>query len=369
MQALTLTLLPSLSSSIVHTLPYQWPGFDTHSNKIDGAIKLVRESSHLSATCTTEVAAIMKAVDDNRTHEIVKKAEAIAYTHVVALEASATNLSSTPLLVYSPGNLSDIGGAIAALGTPALVIVPSSFHHLYARAFQAKYPNAWYVAPRIVKVKEPLLRVDEWLDHPYGSNIETRPQTQWSPTLKRLLGNTTRIFQYSDQTMELAVLHKPSKTLFTCDIILVNSTSLGGLFPANPSPTLDPLNSIYIKAYITPSVGLFLPIFRTWLSVPPADVNLTKANPELAALVATGLADPDVITRNRYFLNLNEAGFGGGVGVDPSLMLKFMQAFADENQMPFEHVATGHAGIVAASVAREIVRLQTSWLMAAARET
>ncbi|MEM7160513.1 MAG: hypothetical protein AAF799_47185 [Myxococcota bacterium] len=104
------------------------------------------------------------------------------------------------LLVHSPVAIDP--KSVAHLGTPRWVIAPNLLHHLYVGPWVDAGLEAWG-APGLPEKRSDLdfAGVLDSTSHPFGDEIEVMPMT------------------CSAQTNEVAVLHRPSRTLIVCDLL------------------------------------------------------------------------------------------------------------------------------------------------------
>lgn len=119
---------------------------------------------------------------------------------------SVIRLDETRLMLHSPGPLdAQIRTNIAALGEVACIVAPGSFHHMHVAAAQRVFPGAeTHICPGIER-KQPNLAFD-WLLGP-------RAPALWSDTIDQVLIRGCRFM------WEVAMLHRPSKTLLLVDSI------------------------------------------------------------------------------------------------------------------------------------------------------
>ena len=119
---------------------------------------------------------------------------------------TVVRLGDGSLLVHSPGPMDDATrGELAALGRVAVIVAPGNFHHLHVAACQRAFPGAeTWVCPG-VEQKQPALRVDgilgERLPPPMAADFE------------QALVRGGRIMR------EVALLHRPSRTLLLVDVL------------------------------------------------------------------------------------------------------------------------------------------------------
>jgi len=108
------------------------------------------------------------------------------------------------LVVHSPAPISDAGRReIEALGRVAVIVAPGNFHHMHVAACQRHFPDAeTWICPG-VEAKQPTLSYDGLL---------TR-----SPT--PALADFDLVLVAGRLMSEVAMLHRPSRTLLLVDLI------------------------------------------------------------------------------------------------------------------------------------------------------
>jgi hypothetical protein len=119
---------------------------------------------------------------------------------------SVIRLEDGRLILHSPCDIDDATAqAISALGRVFYIVAPGSFHHMHVASAQRRFPNAQtFICPGIER-KVPSLNFD-WILGP-------RSPVAWSDTLDQVLIRGSRYI------WEVAMLHKPSKTLVLVDAI------------------------------------------------------------------------------------------------------------------------------------------------------
>ena len=119
---------------------------------------------------------------------------------------SIVRLANGALMLHSPCDIDDVvADAISILGPVCCIVAPGNFHHMYVAKAQIRFPAAQtYICPG-VESKVPGLRFDGIL----GS----RPPNEWGGTMDQVLIRGSRFI------WEVAMLHKPSKTLLLVDAI------------------------------------------------------------------------------------------------------------------------------------------------------
>jgi hypothetical protein len=119
---------------------------------------------------------------------------------------SVIRLEDGRLMLHSPCDIDDgTAAAISRLGNVCYIVAPGSFHHMHVTSAQRAFPNAQtFICPGIER-KVPSLQLD-WILGP-------RSPAAWSDTIDQVLIRGA-IFMW-----EVAMLHKPSKTLLLVDAI------------------------------------------------------------------------------------------------------------------------------------------------------
>jgi hypothetical protein len=109
------------------------------------------------------------------------------------------------LVVHSPGPLDDaVRAQIAALGRVAVIVAPGNFHHLHVAACQRAFPDAQtWICPGVER-KQRALRYDGVLGDPLP------------PTLA---GEFEQAFVRGRVMAEVALLHRPTRTLLLVDLV------------------------------------------------------------------------------------------------------------------------------------------------------
>lgn len=134
----------------------------------------------------------------------------------VGARMTLVRLPGSRLLVHSPIAWSrGLADEVEGLGTPACLVAPNRFHHLYAQEWRSAYPNArLYVAPGL-EHRRPDLTFDRVLAE--------SPLPEWSDVLDQVL---VAGFPLAN---EVVFFHKPSRTLIVSDLVFnigVESPSL-----------------------------------------------------------------------------------------------------------------------------------------------
>lgn len=119
---------------------------------------------------------------------------------------SIVRLANGALMLHSPCDMDDATAiAISERGPVTFIVAPGSFHYMYVAKAQARFPAALtYICPGVER-KVPGLRFDGIL----GSCAPN----DWSDTIDQVLIRGSRFM------WEVAMLHKPSKTLLLVDAI------------------------------------------------------------------------------------------------------------------------------------------------------
>jgi glyoxylase-like metal-dependent hydrolase (beta-lactamase superfamily II) len=122
------------------------------------------------------------------------------------LRMTALRLQDGGLLVYSPIRLDDATAtALGALGPVRHVIAPNLLHHLWARPFLERFPQARLWAPPGLASKRPDLPIAGELDgatpSPFGPEV-TAIRLEGAPKLN-----------------ELVLHHAPSRSLLCADLL------------------------------------------------------------------------------------------------------------------------------------------------------
>lgn len=119
---------------------------------------------------------------------------------------SVVRLAEDKLLLHSPGPIDDaMAAAIAELGEVRYVVAPGLFHHMYVAQAQERYPHVeTYICPGVER-RNTSLRFD-WILGPHAP-------AAWRDTIDQVPIRDSRCI------LEVAMLHKPSKTLLLVDSI------------------------------------------------------------------------------------------------------------------------------------------------------
>lgn len=119
---------------------------------------------------------------------------------------SIVRLANGTLMLHSPGDMDDASArAISRLGSVSCIVAPGNFHYLHVAQAQSRFPAArTYLCPGVER-KLPHLRFDGILG--------ACAPNDWSDTIDQVLIRGGRFM------WEVAMLHKPSKTLLLVDAI------------------------------------------------------------------------------------------------------------------------------------------------------
>ena len=119
---------------------------------------------------------------------------------------TVVRLAGSRLLLHSPISHSrEVAQQVEGLGSPAFLLAPNRFHHLYVHDWQSAYPTCrLYVAPG-VETKRPDLRVSGILGE--------SPVPDWSDVLDQTLVGGFPLAN------EVVFFHKPSATLIASDLV------------------------------------------------------------------------------------------------------------------------------------------------------
>ena len=119
---------------------------------------------------------------------------------------SVVKISDTTLMLHSPCEIdAATKEAISSLGDVVCIVAPGSYHHFHIPSAQAAFPDAdTYICPGVER-KRPEIDFDWFLGD--------RPPELWQGTLDQVLVRGNKFI------WEVALLHKPSKTLLLVDLI------------------------------------------------------------------------------------------------------------------------------------------------------
>jgi hypothetical protein len=152
----------------------------------------------------------------------------------IGARMTVVRLPGSRLLVHSPIAWSPgLAGEVEALGSPAFLVAPNRFHHLYVREWHAAYPDTRvHVAPGL-ETKRPDLSIAGVLGEDLPSD--------WSGVLDQALVGGFPLAN------EVVFLHRPSDTLIASDLVF--NVGAG-------SPALTRLAFRWTGAYGRPSSTL-----------------------------------------------------------------------------------------------------------------
>lgn len=124
----------------------------------------------------------------------------------VGARMTVVRLPDGQLLLHSPiARTPVLAEAVAALGTPAVLVAPNRFHHLFAGQWQAAEPAArLYVAPGLDR-RRPDLAITGVLG--------TQPSPAWAEVLDQV---RVEGFPFSN---EVVFFHGPSRSLIASDLV------------------------------------------------------------------------------------------------------------------------------------------------------
>lgn len=119
---------------------------------------------------------------------------------------SVIRLANNKLILHSPGPIDDVvAEAIAELGVVCYIVAPGLFHHMHVKQAQDRYPRAeTYICPGVER-RDSSLRFDRVL----GSHAPA----VWCGMIEQ------ELIRGGKYVWEVAMLHKPSKTLLLVDSI------------------------------------------------------------------------------------------------------------------------------------------------------
>lgn len=114
--------------------------------------------------------------------------------------------ASDQLMLHSPCEITPtIAEATSALGHVAHIVAPGNFHNMYTATAQAAFPQAKTSICPGVERRNPSLKYDGVLD-------DGAPE-EWLGEIDQVLVQGTRIMR------EVAMFHRPSRTLLLVDLI------------------------------------------------------------------------------------------------------------------------------------------------------
>jgi hypothetical protein len=115
-------------------------------------------------------------------------------------------LDGGDLIIHDPCEINDsVKDEIDTIGEVKYIVVPGSYHHLFATDFQKKYPNAeTFLCPGLER-KRPDIKFD-WI-------LGNKPDPRWGNVLDQVVVQGTKYI------WEVAFFHRPSKTLILVDLL------------------------------------------------------------------------------------------------------------------------------------------------------
>ena len=115
-------------------------------------------------------------------------------------------IDSGDLIIHDPCKIeSPVKNELNAIGRVKYIVAPGNYHHLFVTDFQAHYPEAeTFICPGLER-KRP--------DIPFDWILGNRPDHRWEGILDLVLIQGTKYI------WEVAIFHKPSKTLILVDLI------------------------------------------------------------------------------------------------------------------------------------------------------
>lgn len=140
----------------------------------------------------------------------------------VGARMTVVRLPGGKLLVHSPiAWTKELAAEVEALGTPAVLVAPNRFHHLFARSWQSAHPSArLYVAPGLDQ-RRPDLTI--------AGILSERPSPEWSAVLDQV-----RVDGFP-MANEVVFFHAPSRALIASDLVF------------NIGPTSPPLTRVAFR--------------------------------------------------------------------------------------------------------------------------
>jgi hypothetical protein len=124
----------------------------------------------------------------------------------VGARMTVVRLPGGKLLVHSPiAWTKSLDAELEELGTPAVLVAPNRFHHLFARSWQSAHPSArLYVAPGLDR-RRPDLAI--------AGILGERPSAEWSEGLEQV-----RVEGFP-MANEVVFFHGPSRALIASDLV------------------------------------------------------------------------------------------------------------------------------------------------------
>lgn len=130
---------------------------------------------------------------------------------VFAIRMTILRLPGSALLLYSPTPPTDaLRRQIDTLGAVRHLVAPSFAHWMFLGAWQRLYPTATSWAAPGLRERRPVRRAGLRLDHDLS---DTAP-TQWGNAVETVVVPGGRDFH------EVALFHRPSRTLLLADLVL-----------------------------------------------------------------------------------------------------------------------------------------------------
>lgn len=143
------------------------------------------------------------------------------------------------LLLHSPvAHTPELAAQIEQLGSPAFLVAPNRFHHLFVGDWQSAYPTARVYAAPGLEIKRRDLKIDGLL--------ADNPPSDWSAEVDQAV---VAGFPLAN---EVVFLHRPSATLIATDLVF-------NVGDASPAPTR--LAFRLMGAYGRPSSTLLERVF------------------------------------------------------------------------------------------------------------
>ncbi|MBE9032507.1 DUF4336 domain-containing protein [filamentous cyanobacterium LEGE 11480] len=124
---------------------------------------------------------------------------------------SVIRVNQRELVVVSPIQVSDeLVAALAELGEVKYIIAPNLYHHLFAAAFAASYPEAQFWVVDGMQAKRPDLKPDRYLTEPAGDVAADVHYRNFPAFRVRDLPGNMPFNEY-------VFLHRPSRSLILTD--------------------------------------------------------------------------------------------------------------------------------------------------------
>ena len=145
-----------------------------------------------------------------RIHQITRELE-FPMGMLLPVNMTVIDIGGGRLLLHSPIDCShDVRSILADLGDVSGIVLPNTFHHLFADQWIEALPDLdVFVAPRLEE------RFERFSSYPV---IGPETPQDWNDTLERL------VITDGDRFSEVIFYHKPSQTLILTDIV---SSSFG----------------------------------------------------------------------------------------------------------------------------------------------